>query len=105
MKNSRIANNVAARFKRAYLTVKLPINYAIVVNCKKFLEDRDISVDDEILVEILSRYLDLVIYGLCNGNTPSEDDLTQVATEVVDEYNDDDYLDDDFQDDFEEERF
>jgi hypothetical protein len=101
---NKIANRVARRFKQAYLSVKIPVNYAFVLNCKKLLAEQNIEAEDEDLLEILSRYLDLVIFGLCNGSTPSQDDLINIANEVVSEYNDLDG-DEDFEEDFEDEDF
>jgi DNA repair ATPase RecN len=84
----KIANRVARRFKQAYLSMKIPVNYAFIVNCKKMLSEQGIEVEDEDLQEILSRYLDLVIYGLCNGTAPSKEDLINIAQDFVTEYND-----------------
>lgn len=95
---NKIASKVAERFKQAFLSIKLPVNYALVVNCKKLLAEHNLECDDEMLEEILSRYLDLVIYGLCNGNTPTKEDLLNVATEVMGEYEDIDLFDDNYED-------
>lgn len=96
----KVATKVAERFKTAFLSVKLPVNYALVVNCKKLLSESQIEVDDEMLEEILSRYLDVVVYGLCNNTTPSKEDLLSIALEVSEEFQDD--LDEDFSDDFDD---
>lgn len=99
--SSKIASKVAHRFKVSFLSVKLPVNYALVVNCKKLLSESQIEADDEMLEEILSRYLDLVIYGLCNGASPSKEDLLAIAKEVVGEYDvEEDFDDEDFDDEF-----
>lgn len=104
---NKIASKVAERFKQAFLSVKLPVNYALVVNCKKLLAEHNLDCDDEMLEEILSRYLDLVIYGLCNDNTPTKEDLLNVATEVMGEYDDIELFDDsgDYEDDPEADSF
>lgn len=97
-KRSKIATRVSERFKKSFLSVKIPVNYALVVNCKKLLEESEIQADDEMLEEILSRYLDLVIYGLCNGASPSKDDLLNIAREVSEEYDEEYDLEEDFED-------
>jgi hypothetical protein len=103
----RVAAKVAERFKEAFLSIKLPVNYALVVNCKKLLSENNLNCDDEMLEEILSRYLDLVIYGLCNDSVPTKEDLLNVATEVMSEYDDMGLSESDFdeEEEFEEERF
>lgn len=108
MRTRKIAHKVSERFKKAFLSVKIPVNYALVVNCKKLLQESEIDADDDMLEEILSRYLDLVIYGLCNNSTPTKEDLLNIALEVMDEseedFDEDEFEDDDFED-FDEERF
>lgn len=102
--SKKIANKVADRFKKAHLSVKIPVNYALVVNFKKMLLENGIFADEGILEEILSRYLDLVVYGLCNNSSPSKEDLLNVASEVLEEIEDEELDDEEF-DEFEDEDF
>ena len=84
MRTEKVASNVADRFKRAFLSIKIPVNYALVLNCKRILEGYNLS--NEMLVDILARYLDLVIYGICNDTSPTKEDLLKIAAEVASEY-------------------
>src|SRR5271166_5558721 len=102
---------VADRIISGYITVKVPVGYAVVKKIKGLVESSGKGTpSDEELEEIASRFLDLALYSVTQEQRtedPSDEthrvtlhDLLQVADEVM--HSDEDELDFDDEDEDED---